>query len=121
MLLTMQTECERVASLFPNPERIHKVNIQLPQPLCQKLYFVDSCIPTTLMNGKKADFSTQYRQVEESMNNLLDVIKERDRAVKLLEIGITGEPPTMECYGFTGLRHRYTYQEHLMPWWRNPK
>ncbi|OQV13889.1 putative 39S ribosomal protein L47, mitochondrial [Hypsibius exemplaris] len=62
----------------------------------------------------------RYR-VEESMTRLQEVIKERDRAVKLLQVGITGEPPSRECYGLTGQRYRYIYQEHLMPYWRNPR
>lgn len=83
MLLTMQEECDAVAELFPNPERLYKV--------------------------------------EESMANLQDVIKERDTAVKLLELGITGDPPQKECFSGLGRRYRYTYQEHLMPYWRNPR
>ena len=55
------------------------------------------------------------------MANLQDVIKERDTAVKLLELGITGDPPQKECFSGLGRRYRYTYQEHLMPYWRNPR
>ncbi|GAU99204.1 hypothetical protein RvY_10237 [Ramazzottius varieornatus] len=83
MLLTMQEECDLVAELFPNPERLDKV--------------------------------------EESMVNLQDVIKERDTAVKLLEIGITGDAPTKECYSGLGRRYMHKYEEHLMPYWRNPR
>ena len=55
------------------------------------------------------------------MENLEAVVAERDKAVKLLEYGITGEPPKMTCYGGLGLRYVYHYQEHIMPWWHNPR
>ncbi|XP_055346782.1 39S ribosomal protein L47, mitochondrial-like [Paramacrobiotus metropolitanus] len=83
MLYTMQAEYERLVELFPNPERIDKV--------------------------------------EESMSNLQAVVDERNRAVKLLEVGVTGEAPKRTVYSGLGRRYEYTYSEHLMPYWRNAK
>lgn len=55
------------------------------------------------------------------MENLEAVVNERNKAVKLLEVGVTGEAPQRVCYSGIGLRYTYTYQEHLMPYWRNAK
>ncbi|XP_042861622.1 39S ribosomal protein L47, mitochondrial-like [Penaeus japonicus] len=83
MLLTMEHACKEEYRLFPNPERIDKV--------------------------------------EESMKNLEDVVRERNRAYWLLETGETGERPGARVKDELG---RVVYKksiEHLVPIWMHKK
>lgn len=69
MLLTMEQECKNQMKLFPNPERLDKV--------------------------------------EESMENLEEVVRERNRAYHELERGETGEQPKETITGPFGLPEEY--------------
>lgn len=82
MLLTMEHACKEEYQLFPNPERIDKV--------------------------------------EESMKNLEDVVKERNRAYWLLETGEDGERPGAVVTDEIGLRKYRKFTEHRIPVWMNP-
>jgi len=77
MLLTMEHECKNKYELFPNPERIDKV--------------------------------------EESMNNLETVVRERNKAYFDLEIGEIGERPGQLVTNILGLNFFYRKFEHLIP------
>ena len=55
------------------------------------------------------------RQLEESMENLLDVVSERDRAYHLLETGETGEPGERVAINQLGLHYIRRCQEHYVP------
>ncbi|XP_055610220.1 39S ribosomal protein L47, mitochondrial [Uranotaenia lowii] len=81
MLLTMEHECNEKMELFPNPERIDKVN--------------------------------------ESMKNLEDVVRERNRAYYELETGETGERPGEVVENQLGLRFYYKMFEHVIPKFAN--
>ncbi|KAL7674175.1 hypothetical protein ACOME3_000455 [Neoechinorhynchus agilis] len=81
MLLTMQEEYRRQYEVFPNPERIDKVEL--------------------------------------SMENILEVVKERDVAVNMLNKGRTGlnlPYKRINKFGFTQL---YFPSEYLVPWYLN--
>ena len=54
-------------------------------------------------------------QVEESMENLLDVVAERDRAYHLLETGETGEPGERVATNQLGLQYVRRCKEHYVP------
>lgn len=69
MLLTMEHECERAYELFPNPERVDKV--------------------------------------QESMENIETVVRERNKAYHLLETGQDGERPMTEETNRIGLKYQY--------------
>ncbi|XP_015364705.1 PREDICTED: 39S ribosomal protein L47, mitochondrial [Diuraphis noxia] len=77
MLLTMEHECKAQFELFPNPERIDKV--------------------------------------EESMNNLETVVRERNEAYYKLEVGESAERPGQLVTNLLGLNFFYRKFEHLIP------
>ncbi|KAH9510353.1 39S ribosomal protein L47, mitochondrial [Bulinus truncatus] len=77
MLLTMETEYNRNNELFPNPERITKV--------------------------------------EESMENILEVVKERNNAVSLLETGKSAELGGTYVRDFLGRVVWRKFQEYAVP------
>ncbi|XP_022171209.1 39S ribosomal protein L47, mitochondrial isoform X1 [Myzus persicae] len=77
MLLTMEHECKAQFELFPNPERIDKV--------------------------------------EESMNNLETVVRERNDAYYKLEVGESAERPGQLVTNLLGLNFFYRKFEHLIP------
>ncbi|XP_050412568.1 39S ribosomal protein L47, mitochondrial [Patella vulgata] len=54
-------------------------------------------------------------KVEESMENILDVVKERDIAFNLLETGKTGQPEKVTIRNFLGLKYERTVEEHSVP------
>nr|CAD7441281.1 unnamed protein product [Timema bartmani] len=81
MLLTMEHTCKEKVRLFPNPERIDKV--------------------------------------EESMENLEQVVRERNRAYFQLETGETGERPGKPSVNAFGLNYFHKMSEHLIPKWMN--
>ena len=56
-----------------------------------------------------------YYQVEESMENILFVIKERDRAYNLLETGETNEPQPVWRKNILGLWQLNAQKEHYHP------
>ena len=49
------------------------------------------------------------------MENLLDVVAERDRAVNLLETGRSGEPEPYEDKNILGIPEMRTPTEHFVP------
>lgn len=69
MLLTMEHECDQKFELFPNPERIDKV--------------------------------------QESMQNVETVVRERNRAYYRLEIGNDGERPAFFAPNRIGMKYLY--------------
>lgn len=71
-LLTMEEEYRYQHELFPSPERIDKVS------------------NTFRLLEDDSSFSLQ---VEESMRNIMTIVRERDIAYNLLETGKTGEQP----------------------------
>jgi large subunit ribosomal protein L47 len=77
MLMTMAEEYKRQTQLFPNPERLEKV--------------------------------------EESMENLLDIVAERDRAFSLLETGESCEPGRRWAYNELGIGYWQKCTEHRVP------
>lgn len=77
MLMTMEHECNDKMELFPNPERVDKV--------------------------------------EMSMENLETVVRERNRAYHLLEIGETGEVKAETRVNALGLEETVHQQEYLIP------
>ncbi|KAK7066200.1 39S ribosomal protein L47, mitochondrial [Halocaridina rubra] len=81
MLLTMEHASQEECRLFPNPERIDKV--------------------------------------EESMNNLERVVRERNRAYFLLETGETGERPCSRVTDPLGRSYTMQYTEHFVPIYMN--
>lgn len=83
MLFTMEKECNTEVRLFPNPERIDKV--------------------------------------QESMNNIETVIKERNIAYYKLETGETGERPVEDVVSLLGLPEKYEKKEYPMPKFMNTK
>lgn len=58
---------------------------------------------------------------EESMENILEVIKERDEAYQMLETGHKGEAKKEWRYDILGRPFIYTRQEHLIPEHLNEK
>lgn len=66
MLMTMEEACKEANEIFPNPERLDKI--------------------------------------EDSMNNLESIVRERNRAYHLLETGETGERPGKLVYNCLGIR-----------------
>lgn len=83
MLYTMQLECEKQVKLFPNPERIDKV--------------------------------------EESMNNIETVVRERNVAYYKLETGETGERPVEDVINLIGLPEKYEKKEYHLPRFMNTR
>ncbi|XP_063226201.1 large ribosomal subunit protein uL29m [Bacillus rossius redtenbacheri] len=83
MLFTMEHECKEQTRLFPNPERIDKVN--------------------------------------ESMKNLEEVVRERNRAYFELETGESGERPATMVTSGLGLNSFHKMSEHVIPKWMNKK
>ncbi|VVC44192.1 Ribosomal protein L47, mitochondrial [Cinara cedri] len=77
MLLTMEHECKAQFELFPNPERIDKV--------------------------------------DESMQNLETVVRERNKAYYDLEVGECGERPGKLVTNLLGVNFFYRKFEHLIP------
>ena len=55
------------------------------------------------------------------MRNIMEVIKERERAINILETGETGEPKVRTAMNFLGMRYNRTEKEHLFPWYMNTK
>ena len=49
------------------------------------------------------------------MENVLEVVKERDRAVNLLETGKTGEPGHRWAYNQLGMGYWHRCREHYVP------
>lgn len=83
MLYTMQHECEEQVRLFPNPERIDKV--------------------------------------QESMNNIETVVRERNVSYYKLETGETGERPVEDIVNLIGLPEKYEKKEYFMPKFMNSR
>lgn len=83
MLYTMEHECKRQTRLFPNPERIDKV--------------------------------------QESMDNIETVIRERNVAYYKLETGETGERPVEDVVNLFGLPEKYEKKEHFIPKFMNTR
>ncbi|KAJ8732911.1 hypothetical protein PYW07_015510 [Mythimna separata] len=83
MLYTMEHECNDKMRLFPNPERIDKV--------------------------------------QESMNNIETVIRERNVAYYQLETGETGERPVEDVVNLFGLREKYEKKEYYIPRFMNTR
>lgn len=83
MLLTMESECSRAYKLFPNPERIDKV--------------------------------------QDSMANIETVVRERNKAYHMLEVGETGERVGKQSVNQLGLRYFYKNKEHSIPRWLHTK
>ncbi|XP_064642877.1 large ribosomal subunit protein uL29m-like [Lineus longissimus] len=77
MLMTMEAEYTRQKELFPNPERMEKV--------------------------------------EESMENIQEVVAERNRAYNVLETGKTGEPELIEDVDVIGRPVTRLQKEHYIP------
>lgn len=57
----------------------------------------------------------RLEKVEESMENLLDVVQERNRAYNLLETGETGEPGRRWAYNHLGIGFWKKCKEHFKP------
>ncbi|KAL0840190.1 hypothetical protein ABMA28_015480 [Loxostege sticticalis] len=83
MLYTMEHECKEKVRLFPNPERIDKV--------------------------------------QESMNNIETVVKERNVAYYKLETGETGERPVEDVVSLIGLPEKYEKKEYAIPQFMNTR
>ncbi|CAH0728894.1 unnamed protein product, partial [Brenthis ino] len=83
MLYTMEEECKDQVRLFPNPERIDKV--------------------------------------QESMNNIETVIRERNVAYYKLETGETGERPVEDVVNLLGLPEKYEKKEYFLPKFMNTR
>lgn len=83
MLYTMEHECNQQMRLFPNPERIDKV--------------------------------------QDSMNNIETVIRERNIAYYKLETGETGERPVDDVINVFGLPEKYERKEYYMPQFMNTR
>lgn len=83
MLMTMEEAAKRETELFPNPERIDKV--------------------------------------EESMENLQSVLRERNAAVLSLEHGISGEVPQRKVTTMLGFHQEKNAQEHVEPAHMHPQ
>jgi large subunit ribosomal protein L47 len=83
MLMTMEHECKRQLELFPNPERLDKV--------------------------------------EESLENIETVVRERNRAYHFLETGTSGERPGGEIENFLGLKEYVQHNEYHVPKYENKK
>ncbi|XP_013189145.2 large ribosomal subunit protein uL29m [Amyelois transitella] len=83
MLYTMEHECNRTMRLFPNPERIDKV--------------------------------------QESMQNIETVVRERNVAYYKLETGETGERPVEDVVNMFGLPEKYESSEHYLPKFMNTR
>lgn len=83
MLYTMEHEFKDNVKLFPNPERIDKV--------------------------------------QESMNNIETVIRERNVAYYRLETGETGERPVENVVNLIGLREKYQKSEYFLPMFMNTR
>ncbi|XP_026486191.2 large ribosomal subunit protein uL29m [Vanessa tameamea] len=83
MLYTMEHECNENVKLFPNPERIDKV--------------------------------------QESMDNIETVIRERNIAYYKLETGETGERSVDEVVNLLGLNEKYQKQEYYLPKFMNTR
>ncbi|XP_037278194.2 mitochondrial ribosomal protein L47 [Rhipicephalus microplus] len=60
-------------------------------------------------------------KVKESMNNLEEVVRERNEAYHLLEIGESGEQPWVPKENIYGFVRDFALKEHLMPRTCNPK
>ena len=60
-------------------------------------------------------FCLKLIQVEESMENLLDILYERDRAVNLLETGKTGDPEPYLTKDILGREYMKVPTEHRVP------
>ncbi|ESO07381.1 hypothetical protein HELRODRAFT_125085, partial [Helobdella robusta] len=63
----------------------------------------------------------RLEKVEESMENILDVVRERNRAYNLLETGKTGEPERRWVYNQLGIGGWRTCTEHYIPLYMNFK
>ncbi|KAK7093412.1 large ribosomal subunit protein uL29m-like [Littorina saxatilis] len=61
----------------------------------------------------------RIEKVEESMENIMTVIKERDEAFNLLETGKTGDPGGRYVKNYLGLRQYKRNTEHLIPHYMN--
>ncbi|XP_038210632.1 39S ribosomal protein L47, mitochondrial [Zerene cesonia] len=83
MLYTMEHECDSKVRLFPNPERIDKV--------------------------------------QESMDNIETVVRERNVAYYQLETGETGERPVDNVINVFGLPEKYKRQEYYLPKFMNSR
>ena len=57
----------------------------------------------------------RLEKVEESMENLLDVVQERNRAYNLLETGEAGEPGRRWAYNHLGIGFWKKCKEHFKP------
>jgi len=77
MLLTMEEAANKESELFPNPERIDKI--------------------------------------DESMENLQTIIRERNAAYLSLEYGTDGQAPKRSVTSMTGFRQSKESQEHMEP------
>lgn len=58
-------------------------------------------------------------KVEESMENLETVVRERNVAYHQLETGLSGERPARIVYNQIGLRHAYRSSQHIVPKFMN--
>ncbi|VVC93516.1 unnamed protein product [Leptidea sinapis] len=83
MLYTMEHECNEQVKLFPNPERIDKV--------------------------------------QESMNNIETVVRERNVAYYQLETGETGERPIEDVVSIFGIPEKYSKKEYSIPAFMNKR
>lgn len=63
---------------------------------------------------------TFFFQVDESMENLEEVVRERNRAFYELEVGGSGEEEREIILGPLGLEVGYVHKENPMPIWQNP-
>lgn len=69
----------------------------------------------------------RLHKVKESMVNLEDIVRERNKAYYLLETGTTGERPGKVAVNQLGMNYFYKASEHVLPkemnrhWWKNRK
>lgn len=94
MLLTMEHECDLQYEVFPTPERLDRVN---------RAYVLKEF-------EKRIYRLFTHNQVEESMRNLEQVVRERNRAYHTLETGRDGERPGRIKENIFGLEEFYRYK-----------
>merc|ERR1712076_256727 len=125
-ILPSKPEEPRLVKHFPEKEKLKHCDalLQFFEPkkfwgeeLVSSCYGGNSWTCNVLRNKRNDD---RIDKVEESLENILKIVEERDSAYKLLEHD-RSRPEGAYAWNIFGFRYWKRFREHAVPWWENER